>query len=292
MLYKNLVSRVHIDKGWSGDKKYCATDKGGQKFLLRIAAADKHEKKKTEFALMSKVAELGIPMCAPLEFGICDEGVYTLYEWIDGFEAREKIGDFAPEKQYEYGQKAGCFLNKIHSIPAPAGKEPWADYFNRKADRKIKMYKECPLKYEGGQAFIDYINEKRYLLSCRTQTLQHGDYHLGNMMIGVDGQLYIIDFDKYDFGDPWEEFNRIVWSVQSSPAFASGLVDGYFDNNVPIEFWELLAFYISSNTLSSLTWAIPYGEEQINIIRKQAGEILTWYDGMKNPVPSWYTSKK
>ena len=30
------------------------------------------------------------------------------------------------------------------------------------------------------------------------------------MMIGNDKQLYIIDFNRNDFGDPWEEFNRIV----------------------------------------------------------------------------------
>lgn len=291
MLYKSLASRVPIDKGWSGDKKFCATDKNGKRFLLRIAPADKHEKKKAEFALMSKVDSLSIPMCKPLEFGACDEGVYTVLEWIDGFDARDKIGDINDEKQYALGQEAGRILKKIHSIPAPESKEPWADYFNRKADRKIKAYEDCPLKYECGQAFIDYINAHRHLLNGRKITFQHGDYHLGNMMIGKDGQLYIIDFDKYDFGDPWEDFNRIVWSAQSAPAFARGMVDGYFDNNAPSEFWQLLALYIASNTLSSLPWAIPYGEEQIKIITNQANEILHWYDGMKNPVPTWYRKK-
>ena len=56
------------------------------------------------------------------------------------------------------------------------------------------MYEECPIKYENGQAFIDYINAHRHLLSGRPRTYQHGDYHIGNMMIGNDKQLYIIDF--------------------------------------------------------------------------------------------------
>lgn len=59
----------------------------------------------------------------------------------------------------------------------------------------------------------------------------------------------IIDFDRYYFGDPWEEFNRIVWCAQLSPAFVTGMMNGYFDGNVPMEFWELLAFYISRNML-------------------------------------------
>ena len=58
------------------------------------------------------------------------------------------------------------------------------------------MYEECPVKYENGQAFIDYINAHRYLLSGRPRTYQHGDYHIGNMMIGNDKRLYIIDFNR------------------------------------------------------------------------------------------------
>lgn len=68
---------------------------------------------------------------------------------------------------------------------------------------------------------------QRELLRDRPQCFQHGDYHIGNMMVDQDG-LAIIDFDRYDFGDPWEEFNRIVWCAQTAPAFACGMVDGYF----------------------------------------------------------------
>ena len=107
-------------------------------------------------------------------------------------------------------------------------------------------------------------------------------------MIDRNGVLTIIDFDRDDFGDPWEEFNRIVWCAQSAPSFATGMVDGYFDGNVPMEFWELLALYICSNTLSSLPWAIPFGEQEITTMRNQAKEILEWYDEMRTVVPTWY----
>ena len=99
----------------------------------------------------------------------------------------------------------------------------------------------------------------------------------------------IIDFDRFDYGDPWEEFNRIVWCAQAAPRFAAGMVDGYFDRSVPMEFWRLLALYISSNTLSSIPWAIPFGEEEVRKFLDQAAEILEWYDGMKNTIPSWYS---
>ena len=286
-----FVTKSPINKGWSGDKKYCVTDKQGNKFLLRVSPLEQYDRKKSEYELMSRVSAMGVPMCKPLEFGTSDEGVYSVQSWIDGVDAEEVMSDLTDIEQYEYGLEAGRILKKIHSIPASEALEKWDIRFNRKIDNKIQKYTECPLKYENGQAFIDFINENRHLLKGRPQTYQHGDYHIGNMMIGNDKRLYVIDFNRNDFGDPWEEFNRIVWCAQASPVFASGMVNGYFDNAVPPEFWRLLALYISSNTLSSMPWAIPFGDKQIKVMVNQAKEVLDWYDNMKNPVPNWYVGK-
>ena len=154
------------------------------------------------------------------------------------------------------------------------------------------MYENCELKYEsGGDEFLAYLAQNRHLLKNRPQSVQHGDYHIGNMMIDRDGALIVIDFEKQDVGDPWEEFNRIVWSAQAAPDFASGMVDGYFGGDVPMDFWRLLALYICSNTLGSLPWAIPFGEGEVQVMRKQAAQVLQWYDSMRTVVPSWYRAK-
>ena len=283
-----FVSKTPVEKGWSGDKKYCAVTAEGAKYLLRVSPIEQYDRKKSEFELMQRVAALGVPMCEALEFGTCDEGVYSVQTWIDGSDAEEFLPELSAEEQYRYGYESGEILKKIHSVPAPEGAEDWEVYFNRKADRKIEMYEECPLKYENGDKFIEYVNAHRHLLQGRPRTYQHGDYHVGNMMIDKSGKLFIIDFNRNDFGDPWEEFNRIVWCAQAAPKFASGMVDGYFNGDIPTEFWELLALYISSNTLSSLPWAIPFGEGEVQTMTNQAQDVLTWYDNMTNPEPTWY----
>jgi aminoglycoside phosphotransferase (APT) family kinase protein len=288
-IFDHIVSRVPIDKGWSGDQKYCAVTDDGKKYLLRIASDDRLEQKRREYEKMTEVAQLGIPMCLPVEFGSCEEGAYSIQSWIDGEDAEERIVSMDADSQYRYGLDAGRILGLIHTIPAPLDVPDWAVRFNGKIDRKIAMYESSAIKYEqGDDAFLEYISNNRHLLEGRPQCYQHGDYHVGNMMIDSNGVLTIIDFDRDDYGDPWEEFNRIVWCAQTAPAFASGMVDGYFDGEVPMEFWELLALYICSNTLSSLPWAIPFGEEEIRVMLKQGADVLQWYDGMKNVIPSWY----
>lgn len=286
----NFVTKEPINKGWSKDKKYCVTDENGNRYLLRVSDIAEYDKKQSEFNMMKQVSALGVPMCQPIKFGVCDEGVYSIQSWIDGADAEKVIPTLSDTEQYVYGLEAGRILKKIHSIPAPETQEDWEIRFNRKMDYKINKYTECPLKYENGQAFIDYINESLYLLKGRPQTYQHGDYHIGNMMIGRDGKLYIIDFNRNDYGDPWEDIKAITWDVEASQMFASGRINGYFDNDVPEEFWRIFALYISISCgiLSSLPWAIPFGEEQIQVMVNQAKEVLSWYDNMKNPVPTWY----
>ena len=161
-----FTSKERISKGWSRDKKYCVTDEQGARYLLRVSDPGEYERKEQEFYWMKQAAALGIPMCEPLEFGVCEEGVYSVQSWIEGVDAREVLDTMPDTRQYVYGLEAGRILRRIHSIEAPEKNgdgtplEDWESRFGRKLDRNIRRYQECPLKYEGGQAFIDYVNEK------------------------------------------------------------------------------------------------------------------------------------
>ena len=287
-----FIRKISINKGWSDDKKYCVTDKNYQKYFLRVSEKEKLVSKKFEFDMMEKVASLGVSMCKPIKLELYGDEVYSIHEWIDGKDARETILNYSKEQQYTYGVEAGSILQKIHSLPATEVREDWESFVNRNIDEKIAKYKECPVQYENDQIFIDFLNANRELLKDRPQVFQHGDYHIGNFMIGDDGEIYVIDFDRFDVGDPWEEFNRIVWSAQVSPSFASGMIDGYFDDKVPDLFWKLLAIYILSNIVGALPWALPYGAEEIALMQNQAKEILEWYDNLKQIIPSWYLIEK
>lgn len=288
MLYPSIIRRIPIEKGWSGDRKFRIECKDGNVYLLRVSPPEKYARRLGEFERTCRVAGLGVAMNLPLEFSLQEEGVCTILSWIDGYDAEEYIPTLPLTEQYRLGLDAGRILQKMHTIPASADPEDWALRFGKKIDRKLAMYAACSLKYEGDEAFLRYLEQNRHLLKNRPQSYQHGDYHIGNMMVTPDGQLTVIDFEKDDYGDPWEEFNRIVWSAQAAPRFAAGMVDGYFDGRVPMEFWKLLALYVCSNTLGSLPWAVSYGEKEIRVMRNQAAQVLQWYDNMTDPVPRWY----
>ena len=288
----DFSSKIAINKGWSDDKKYCVTDQNQQKYFLRVSDKEKLDSKKFEFNMMQKIASLGVPMCKPIKLELSGNEVHSMYEWIEGKDARGTILTYSVKQQYTYGVETGRILQKIHSIPITGARGDWENFFNQKIDDKISKYKECPIQYENGQIFIEFLNANRELLKDRPRVFQHGDYHIGNFIIGENHEIFVIDFDRFDFGDPWEEFNRIVWSAQVSAPFASGMIDGYFDNEVPDLFWKLLAMYITTNIVGALPWAVSYGDEEISVMQNQAKEILEWYDDMKQIIPSWYLIEK
>lgn len=141
-----FVNTEPITKGWSNDKKYHVTDNGGFQYVLRISPLDKCDAKKWEYDMMLQAYSLGIPMPEPIDFGTCSQGVYSLQGWIEGTSAEEVIPAMPKTQQYVYGLEAGRILKRIHSIPAPKTQVFWEERFNRKIDRKIKMYNECPMK--------------------------------------------------------------------------------------------------------------------------------------------------
>lgn len=290
---KNFATFVKIEpinKGWSSDKKYYIETDKQNKLILRIADLSEYDKKKTEYEMMKRLAESGLPISQPIDFGICNNGksVYSLLKWCDGEDAEKILPKLTETEQYVLGLKSGQILRNIHTIPAPNDQEEWGPHFNRKTDNKMKNYQDCDIKIDDDDKIIAYIEENRHLLDDRPQCFQHGDYHVGNMVISPDGELSIIDFNRNDYGDPWEEFNRIVWSAAVSPHFATGQINGYFNGRPPLEFFKLLTLYISSNTLSAIYWAIPFGDKERSIMKDQAKDVLNWFDGMKNPVPNWY----
>ena len=288
-IFDTVVSRTPVDKGWSGDRKYKALTADGTAYFLRISPMNKLENRRLQFSHMEQVRDLGVRVSGPVELGVCAEGVYTLLEWIEGRDAEPMLPTLDGERQYAYGLDAGRMLKRIHSLPAPIPAEPWADRYQRKLDAKIAAYRACPVQYEDGELYLELLERERHLVQDRPQMWLHGDYHCGNLMFDSQMRLTVIDFDREDVGDPWYEFNRIIWDGRAAPAYARGMVDGYFEGEqIPEEFWHLMRLYLCQNMVSSVVWARDLSERDLQIAIENGRRVLEWYDDLREIVPNWY----
>ncbi|HFU4217050.1 TPA: aminoglycoside phosphotransferase family protein [Streptococcus suis] len=283
-----ILSRQPLTKGWSTDQKYKVQLEDGRFGLLRIAERSAYETKRLEFQLVENLFGLGLPVAEPLSCWADDLTVYTLYEWVEGQDMNEVASDLPDSVLYDLGCQSGQFLRTLHALPIDQSQRDWSSFYQAKIDSKIKSYRVASHSYPNGQAMIDFVQANRHLLEGRPITYHHGDFHTGNFLLGRDGKLKILDFDRYDIGDPWEEFNRLIFTADLSPAFARGQVDAYFDGAIPEEFWRLLALYLTVNSLGALSWAEHQDSEQILLMIKQSAAISEWYEGFCLHIPKWY----
>jgi len=221
-----------ITEGLSDDEKICVETSNGKRFLLRVSNISEYKRKKAIFDIMKKADNLGVPMCRPVDFGICNDGknVYQLLTWCEGVNAESILSSLPEAEQYAVGKKAGEILQTIHSIPAPQDLDNWQERYFSQNDERIKAFSSCNLQIDGSDLLFKYIEKNKHLLNNRPQCLQHGDYHIGNLMIASGNDVSVIDWELLDFdnfADPWNEFSRIGLS-EVRPYFTTGLIRGYF----------------------------------------------------------------
>ncbi|HEL2178105.1 TPA: phosphotransferase [Streptococcus suis] len=283
-----IVSRQPLTKGWSTDQKYTVQLEDGRFGLLRIAERPDYEAKRLEFQLVENLFGLGLPVAEPLSFWADDLSVYTLYEWMEGQDMNDLATSLSEQTLYELGCQSGKFLRTLHALPIDQSQRDWNSFYQAKIDNKLAAYQAASHFYPNGQAMIDFVQANRHLLEGRPIAYHHGDFHTGNFLRGQDGRLKILDFDRHDIGDPWEEFNRLIFTADLSPAFARGQVDAYFDGAIPEEFWKLMALYVTVNSLGALSWAEQVDSEQIPLMKLQAQKISEWYEYFNHHLPKWY----
>ena len=288
----NEYNNIHkISKGWSADKKYFIESKTGEKYLLRVNPIEYLARKEKEFNIMEDVYKLEINMSKPIDFGICNNGqsVYILLSWIEGKDLDEEITSFSDEEQYNIGIKAGKILKKLHSISAPVDQEDWEQRMLKKFNYHLNEYKKCGIEVKNDNKAIEYVQDNLHLLKNRPQTFHHGDFHVGNLILTSKNSLGVIDFNRWDYGDPYEDFYKMMFfSRDASISFARGQIDGYFNGEIPKNFFEILALYVADVILYSVVWAISYGEEEVNTMLRLADMIFSDFDNFNLVVPKWF----
>ena len=283
----NVKSIEALNKGWSRDKKYIiTTDK--DKYLLRISDISLYEKKKKQFELLKRLEELDINCSRPIGFGKYDEhSIYMVLSYLEGEDAEKVIPTLLDKEAYKLGIEAGKVLQKLHSIPVPEVDYTWKKKYEEKIPRKIKALKECEYKLPLEEFLIDYFISKSYLMDNRPLLFSHADFHAGNMIVN-NGKIGIIDFDKNTISDPYDEFKPFCWNVFVSEYFETGLINGYFNNHVPEDFFKILKYYSVESLISQLPWSVQFGDEDIKIAYKVYDAMLKWWNNFNLDVPTWY----
>lgn len=283
-------SYAPIEKGWSSDRKYRIETQRGESLLLRLSDMTRLEAKRREFEMIRKFGETGIPMSRAISFGECSDGksLYMILEWVEGEDLESVLPTLTEEEQYRLGLLAGRTLKTLHSIPLDEKDIPLETKKEKKL-RQLEAYEKSRVRMEGDESVIAFVRESVDAIWKEKPCYLHGDFHPGNLIYRHDGTVGVIDFNRFEIGDPYEEFYKLEsFALDVSVAFARGEIDGYFDPNPPLSFWKALAFYSSHASLYSIAWAESFGEKEVEGMRKRYLRTCENYEGFSRLIPKWY----
>lgn len=276
-----------LKEGWSEDEKYLLRKSVTTK-TLRISRKKSLEDQKKEYEAISSIPQVkGI--IRPLSYGELEKGTtYILYSYEAGEDLRPILSDMTEELQYDLGLQAGMKLSSIHSVQDPfSGSKGRAEAYSRKIDLKIEKFYKHQVQFPGLLEAVRYIDSHRSLLDGRPSVLLHGDYHVGNMVV-EDHELKVLDFNRYSFGDPYEEFDRMTMNIHSSRTFSKGLLHAYFKGTPPMAFFALWKLYALTNAVGSIPWALENSPESLSFVKEMVANTLEEFLVDEVPVPRWY----
>lgn len=280
-----------INRGWSDDTKYYIETMDNQKLVLRISNIDKYEMKKKEYEVICKYAKLGCIMSEPVGFGVCNgsKNVYILITWVEGEDLETALPKLKPDKQYLLGREAGEILRKIHSIKVPYSEIPSITKVPKKR-LQIQDYLNSDVRITGDEVALEFVNDNLDKIWSKPPVYLHGDFHPGNLILTPEGKIGVIDFNRWEIGDPYEEFYKLEsFGTEVSIPYCKGQIHAYFDDNVPEDFWEILAVYVAHASLYSIKWAEKFGKKEIDNMVKICEKSFGHYDNFKRRIPNWYT---
>lgn len=282
-----------ISKGWSSDKKYKIRTNDGELLLLRVSDIDQYEAKKKEYEIITKYSKLGINMSMPKKFGICNDGknVYMLLSWVEGNDLEEILPSLPEKEQYLLGREAGRILLMIHSISVEEVDIPISTKREKKL-LQLSRYEDSQVRIYDDETAINYVKDNINIIWRNPPVYMHGDFHPGNLIYRADGSIGVIDFNRWEVGDPYEEFYKLEsFGIEISVPYCIGQIDAYFYDNIPNDFWLANAVYVAQASLFSIKWAEKFGQEDIDGMVQRARNSFDNYDYFRLNIPKWYTTE-
>jgi aminoglycoside phosphotransferase (APT) family kinase protein len=279
-----------IVKGFSGDTLFRVESESGGARLLRLFGLHETGRKREEFGILREMEQLGVKSPRPLELGDRSTYGYMIVSWIEGKDAEEALSALPPAEQYRIGLEAGMELRTMHRLPAPRNLPTWYDGKAAKHARYAEQYEKCGIRVKGDRRTLAFIDRNLPLMKQRPSGFQHDDFHPANL-ITADGHLAgVIDFNRFDWGDPLHDFLKLgLFGREVSVPFCIGQVRGYFGMTGPDErFWRLYALYVAMSVISTVVWTLRAAPDMMDRMMERIERVLEDHEGFERDRPLWY----
>ena len=288
--HATTLEKIH--KGFSPDHKYIVHFHNQPSLILKVGSSGTMDDRRKEKDLLLALYAKGVRCPKPIDSGhlLSLDHFYQIYSYIDGDDAETTLPQLSKNDQYQIGLVAGRELALMHTVSAPESIASWEERALIKHTNYLASYHSSGVKLQDDQKLIDFIEANKHFLKNRPNQFQHDDFHLNNIMIKDSYYSGAIDFNGYDWGDPYHDFVKIaLFSRQTSIPFSIGQIHGYFNHQIPETFWTLYSIYTAMTVFSSIVWSLRVAPEQFDEMLGRLHTVLRDHHSFDQVAPSWFT---
>ncbi|MBQ4584065.1 MAG: aminoglycoside phosphotransferase family protein [Bacilli bacterium] len=283
----NLEEYIVVEKinyGASSVEKY-KLYKDNKYYLLRIFDARFMKSRYKALDNMEILLKNGIYVPKIYSKGLLtEEKGYALLEWIDGISLENKLTDI--EKEIQYGADIAKELLKMHNINIPNNIIIY-DRFIQSFTKKLTKVLDLEIDKESIILLHDFVmKHKNILKELKGNCIIHGDFHPGNIIF--DGnRLVFIDMDVCTISHPWEDLTSNACNMKY-PNFYSSVIENYFQNNIPMEFWNVYNLFGSLYILDYILYTLRSDGKSLFDGEQKLKEFLNFANYFQSDIPKWF----
>ncbi len=290
-----------ITGGFSFEQKYLLTGGDATPYLVRIIHTPHQNdllKKQEEFRILSRLRQYSKLVPRTIAFGTTDDRslCFMILTYCPGNDAEGILASLSDEEQFLLGVEAGRELKRLHGMPAPAMLPEWSCTISAKFKRKCCAFidKGLDLPDMDLPKITAFVEKNLPGIRSTRQTFLHDDYHPGNLIIQNKKLSGIIDFNRYDWGDPIHDFVKLgYFSRAISIPFSAGQVDGYHGGSPRPEFWQRYSLYCAMTIVADVLWSALYEEKggvsgEMNRALQRDCRVIADHEQFTSAVPGWY----
>ena len=192
-------------------------------YILAIESSTDNKRTCQSFEILRKIYGKKIPQV--LEKG--KNYTYIIYEYVGNgkgksmYDIEKQNINVDIKKAYQDLDKE---IKKLHNCQVPSSelqKVNWYKNMYQEFYRHVKRLRQLNLlTEEQAKIVMDFLKQnKEYLKNVKLSYI-HGDLTAKNTCINLETkELYFIDFDMFQVGDPFIDYSKILWCKKGSKIF-------------------------------------------------------------------------
>lgn len=280
---KRCVSSVVISSGVDLRQHYKIILEDGTKYLCKLLKMSREK-----LSVYKNIVDMNINCFQrTCHLWLIENDTYiVLVEWIDG----KLIKECGTEDSYLLGKLVGEAAKTIRKVHNKKMTQQEITISLNDVEKMFEKNKDL-LESDYYEVIKKYVVENYHYLNGRKQTVIHGDLHLHNILNTANG-ISFIDIDDCRFGDPYMDLiyaSNLIKSKSECTLYYTFLM-GYFENEIPQEFWIIVNIYSIYKALHIMRCEKEYTSNHKPIYSLDG--FLKQHETMTSHVPIWFKEEK